>query len=194
MSDNYSNLLIRIGELLKEVQEFKKNIISHENEVKKDIEENSKFMANQKDLLIKMKNEINEHNMEYKINPEEITKYIQNIILADFDKHINRKIVEIDKMIKPLVNRVVHFQDAVADLEKTVYDSMTGLRDMVEESNKTHREHAQELDRYSEELADRKVIEESVVTDIGTLEDIITRILNEKLDPIVDILEYNISK
>ncbi len=194
MNENNSKLLNRIGELLIEVQEFKKDIIDQEKEVKKDIQVNSEFLSNQKDLLARMKREITEHNMEYRTNLEEITKYIQNTIMADLDNHINKKVEDINKVIEPLVNKVVKFQDSVNKFEKSLFLSTNRLNELVEESNTVYQNHLQELDRFSDELSDKKVMDDSIITDKETLEDIVNSLVGEKLDNIMEAIGYNIIK
>jgi hypothetical protein len=185
MDNNYSKLLTNIGELLNAVQEFKKDVIIHEKEVKRDIQVNSDFLVSQKDLLARMKSEVSEHNMEYRTNLEEITKYIQNKVLIDFDKHINKKIEDINNMIEPLVNKVVKFQDSVDNLEKVLSLSTIKLNDLVEQSNKIHLNHIKEMDRFSKELSSKKVIEDNIVTDKATLEGIVNSLVGEKLEKLM---------
>jgi chromosome segregation ATPase len=186
MNDNYSALLKRLGELMSEIQEFKKEILEHEQKVNSDLIQNTDLMEKQKDLLNKVKLEISSRNNEYRMNLEEVTLYIKKELLSDIDKHINKKIEEIDHMMKPLVNRVIKFQDSVNDFENTISDSTTKLEDLVEESNRIFQNHIRELDKYTLELSDKKDSDNFIYTDEETLEDLIRRLLDEKLYPIIE--------
>lgn len=194
MTENNSKLLNRIGELLTEVQEFKKDIINQEKEVKKDIQVNSEFLSIQKDLLVRMKSEVTEHNMEYRTNLEEITKYIENTIMEDLDNHINKKVEDINKMIEPLVSRVVKFQDSVNEFEKTLYLSTDRLYDLVEESSKAYKNHVKEMDRFSKELSDKKEMENTIITTKEMILDIVNSLVGEKLDSIIRAIGYPVVK
>lgn len=194
MSNEYSNLMNRMGELLLEVQDFKNETINHENEVRKNIEINSDFLVRQKELLSKMKSEINLHNMEYRTNLEEVTKYIQNTIVSDMDKHINKKIEEIEKIIRPMESRVKQFQDAVNDIEKVVNQSMFKLGNIIQKSDEAFKKHTNTLDRFSNDLANRDSFADVIVTDKETIKETIEMNLNEKFQRIIEMLENNVLK
>lgn len=186
MSENYSALLDRMGELLKEVEAFKKDVVLHDQRVKKDMLENTNLLSSQKEVLGNMKKDIDQSNMSYRMNLEEVAKYMQSTLLSNIDNHINKKIEEINRMMKPLVNRVVRFQDSVNDFEETIKDSLKRLQNVIDESDKLHENHSKELEKFTEELSDKKNIDNFIITDEETLEDLVRRILDEKLYPIIE--------
>lgn len=186
MNENYTDLLNRMGKLLEEVQRVKQEIVKQEDQIKEDIKNNTELLNTQVKVLNNLKNEIDQNNMKYKMDLGEVTDYLTKSLFEDIDYLLVNKIREIDKMVRPLTDKIKVFQESVDDLQKSVDESMIKLNDVISEANEAYDSHSQELEKYSDELSEKKDFENLVVTNEETLEDLISRLLDEKLYPIIE--------
>lgn len=179
MNESYSDLLKRMTDLLEEIRQLKSEIVSNEKKINSQLLENTDLLTKHKSLFKGLKEEIDKHNMSYRLNLEEVSKYVNDVLISDIDAHIKKKYDEMNEMIRPFALKIVKFQESVDDFEAIVSKSMDKLNNTLSKSRELYEKHTLELDRFSSEVAEKKNLDKYIVTNQEVMESIIKKLFVE---------------